>query len=258
MKLVIGIIFIALIMAALILYLLLMLNSHDLIFCGDIPQENGTKMSVMRIYTDNLNANETLSEILSKMNSTESGNISAEDLTEILATYQDIIYAPMFAFELQQAADNTYVLLGSVYNGVDEDGEPITPDFMYKELTLTAHVSTGKVLAAQNVYGDLDEEGEPEFIERRYVVDPVLLEDGANAAFAFKDCDSFRMVFTGVDDIPASVTLLYTYDIVAENPLNFTSLHGGVLGVTITAAYDDLGRLAPTITMERVAAAEEE
>ena len=160
MKVAIGIILVAIIMAALVLYLLLIMNSHDLAFCGDIPQTDGANVSVTRIYTADFNANETLSEIVNRMNANESGNMSAEELTEILATYQNISYAPVFLFNLAQEDNNTFVLSGSVYNGITPEGAPITADFMYRNLTLTAGVPDGKMLAVQNVYSDYDEDGE--------------------------------------------------------------------------------------------------
>ncbi len=254
MKIVLGIVIVALVMAALVLYLLFMLNSHDLVFCGDIPQADGSQMYVTRIYTSDLNADETLSQIVNAMNDNESGQMTAEDLTEILANYQNIIYAPVFTYNLVQEDTNTFVLTGSIYNGIDEDGEPSSPDFQYKDLTLTAGIFDGKILAAQNVYpADEDGDGTAEFVERHSVIDPVLVSDDMGAAFSFKDCDSFRIVFRGTEGIPAKMTLAYTYDVVAQNPLNFTGLHGGVMGVTITVAYDEAGRLTPTIEMDRSA-----
>lgn len=253
MKLVLGIILVVLLLAALALYLLFMLNSHDLISCGDIKQTNGEQMSITRIYTSDLNANETLSEIVNKMNGNEEGQLTAEEMTELLAMYQNIIYAPVFTFTVTQEDTNTFVLSGSVYNGLDEDGEPTTPDFMYKNLGLTAGLAQGRIIAVQNVYDDEDEDddGEAEFIERKNVIDPLILEDGIGAAFAFRNCDSFRIVFKGAEGVPASITLAYTYEVVANNPLNFTSLKNAVLGVTITVAYDELGRLAPTLEIDR-------
>lgn len=259
MKIVIGIILVAVLMAALILYLLLMMNSHDLAFCGDIPQTDGTQLSVTRIYTADFNANETLSEIVNRMNSSESGNMTAEELTEILATYQNIIYAPVFLFDLTQEDDNTFVLTGSVYNGRDPDGQPTSTDFIYKNLTLTAGVPDGKMLAVQNVYSDdYNEDGQPAFKERKKVVDPVLMDNDQAAAFAFRECDSFRIVFTAIEGLPPSITLAFTYEVVAQNILDFTNINNGVMGAKITAEYNDRGELTPTIEMERVYAVLEE
>lgn len=256
MKYILGIFLLVLLLAALALYLLFMLNSRSLVPCGDIAQSNGTSMSVTRVYASDLNAKNTLTEIVNTMNDNEEGRLTAEDLTEILANFQDIIYAPVFTMNLEQEDTNTFVLTGSVYNGLDEDGEPTTPDFRFQNLSLAAGVNEGKILAAQNVYDnqndDDDDDEDPEFVERRNVVDPIIISDGAGAAFSFKDCDSFRLVFKNTSPVnPASITLAYTYDIVAENPLNFTSFKDGVLGVVITAAYDDMGRLVPEITIDR-------
>ncbi len=253
MKVVFGIVMVTLVIAGLALYVVVMLNSHDLIFCGDITQINGGSMYITRVYTSDLNANETLSEIVAAMNDKEDGNLTAEEMTEILATYQNIIYAPVVVLNLEQKDTNTFVLTGSVYNGLTEEGEPGETDYNYKDLTLTAGLARGEILAAQNIYpDDVDEEGDPEFKERRRVIDPILVENNMGAAFAFTDCDSFRLVFRGMDEVPASVTLALTYDVVAVNPLDFVSLSDGAMGMTVTVAYDEAGRLVPKLDMSRV------
>lgn len=256
MKIVLGIIIIVLVVAALALYVLFVLNSRDLISCGDIRQYNGGQLSVTRVYTTDLNANATLSEIVNAMNENEEGAITAEQMTELLAENQNIIYAPVFTWTVTKEDTNTYVLTGSVYNGLNEDGEPTTPDFMYKNLGMTVALNQGYILSVQNVYDD-DGDGfedndsyEVEFIERKNVVDPLILAEGNGAAFYFRDCDSFRVVFKGIDEFP-SLSFVYTYDIVANNPLNFTSLKEGYLGLDLTIAYDDEGRLAPTLEIDR-------
>ena len=256
MKIVLGIILVVLIVAAFALYVLFVLNSRDLISCGDIAQSTGGQLSVTRVYTSDLNANATLSEIVSAMNENEEGTITAEQMTELLATYQNIIYAPVFTFTVTKEDTNTYIMSGSIYNGLNEDGEPTTPDFMYKNLGMTVGINQGYILAVQNVYDD-DHDGfednddyEAEFVEHKNVIDPVILANGYGAAFNFRDCDSFRIVFKGIDEVP-SLTIVYTYDIVANNPLNFTSLKNAYLGVNIGIAYDDEGRLAPTVDVER-------
>lgn len=255
MKIVLGIFLLVLLLAAIVLYALFMLNTRSLIPCGDLAQTNGANMTVTRVYASDLNGKETLTQIVNTMNENEEGNLTAETLTEILATYQDIIYAPVFSFDIEQADTNTYVLSGSVYNSVDEDGDPQETEFKFRNLAMTAGTAQGKILAAENVYDpgdDEDDDEDPEFIERRNVVDPVILSDGAGAAFAFRDCDSFRLVFTNTSNTnPPSITLAYTYDVVANNPLSFTSYKQGVLGVVITVAYDDLGRLTPQIAIDR-------
>ena len=258
MKVVIGIILVALVLAGLGAYLYFMLNSRDLIYCGDITQISGNRVYVTRVYTSDLNANQTLAEILATMNDDEEGNITAEEMTEILATYQSVIYAPVVMLELQQKDTNTYVLSGSVYNGLNDDGEPDETDYKYQDLILTAGIANGEILAAQNVYSEDEEvEGDPEFQEREKVIDPIIVEENKGAAFASNDCDSFRMVFNGIQDVPASVTMALTYDVVATNPLNFTTLSGGAMGMTVTVAFDEGGRLVPDLAMSRVYTAED-
>ncbi len=257
MKVVIGIILVALVLAGLGAYLYFMLTSHDLVYCGDITQVSGNRVYITRVYTSDLNANETLAEIVATMNDNEEGNITAEEMTEILATYQSIIYAPVVMVEVEQKDTNTYVLSGSVYNGLNEDGEPDDTDYKYRDLILTAGIANGEILAAQNVYPEDEDEGDPEFQERERVIDPIIVEDNRGAAFAFSDCDSFRMVFNGIPEVPASVTMALTYDVVADNPLNFTSLADGAMGMTVTVAFDEGGRLVPELEMSRVYTAED-
>lgn len=251
MKIVIGIIIAALIAAIAVIFLVFVLRAHDLVLCGDIPQKNDNQMFVTRVYTYDVDANSTLTQIIDKMNSNTEGNITATEMAEILSEYQTIVYAPVFTYTLTQEANNTYVLTGSVFDGLDEDGEPAETEYVYKDLTLTVGVSDGKILAAQNIYpDDLDEDIEPEFKERKKVIDPVLVNE-KEAAFAFSSCSSFRIVFTGKEEIPAEITLAYTFDVGAQNILNFSGSKDNIMGVTIKGEFDDMGRLAPTIEMNR-------
>lgn len=253
MKVVIGIIIAALIAAIAAIILLFVLRSHDLVLCGDIPQNNGNQMYVTRVYTYDVDANSTLTQIIDTMNRNSEGHISATQMTEILSEYQTVVYAPVFTYNMSQAADNTYVLTGVIYNGIDEDGDAAETEYVYKDLTLTIGVGTGKILAAQNIYPDQLEEDEdiPEFRERSKVIDPVILNNDTEAAFAFSSCNAFRIVFTGKEEEPAEITLVYTFDVGAQDFLNFSGSKDNVMAVTITGEFDDMGRLAPTIKMNR-------
>lgn len=255
MKFVLAIIVIVLVLSAIGLYIWFMMSARDLIPCGSIKTEDGANLSVTRIYTSDLSANETLSEIISAMNDNEDGAITADQMTELLATYQSIIYAPVFTYTVAQEDTNTYSITGSIYNGRDEDGEPTTPDFGYKNLNMTVTIPNGRILAAQNVYEEAsDDDGdgtiEVEFVERRNVIDPIIVEDGLGAAFVFRDCDSFRIIFKGTEGLPTSISLGYVYDIVANNPLNPSSLKQAYLQTTINIEYDELGRLAPAMEVD--------
>lgn len=254
MKVVIGIIIAALVAAIAAIFVLFVLQSHDLVLCGDIPQKSGNQMFTTRVYTYDVDANSTLTQIIDKMNSNTEGSISATEMAEILSQYQTVVYAPVFTYTLTQESANTYVLTGSVYNGITDDGEPAEPgdtEYVYKNLTLAVGITDGKILAAQNIYPeDLEEELVAEFVERKKVIDPVLVNE-KEAAFAFKGCDSFRIVFTGKEGIPAEITLAYTFDVGSENLLNFSGSKGNIMGVTIRGEFDDMGRLSPTIQMNR-------
>ena len=195
MKIVFAIIITVLLLSVLGFYLVLVLNAHDMTFCGDVANPTGGGHVITRVYTADLNADETLSEIVLKMNESE-GSVSAEELTEILATYQNIIYAPVFTVNIEQVDSKTFVLWGSAYNGVSESGVAQETDYYYKDMNLTAAVQNGKILAAQNVY-PLMESGQEEFVERKNTVDPIVTDENRGAAFSFRDCDSFRIVFSG-------------------------------------------------------------
>lgn len=251
MKVVIGIIIAALVAAIAAVFVLFVLQSHDLVLCGDIPQKSGNQMFTTRVYTYDVDANSTLTQIIDKMNSNTEGSISATEMAEILSQYQTVVYAPVFTYTLTQESANTYVLTGSIYNGIDENGEPADTEYVYKNLTLAVGIADGKILAAQNIYPeDLNDELTTEFVERKKVIDPVLLNE-KEAAFAFKECNSFRVVFTGKEEIPVEITLAYTFDVGSENLLNFSGSKGNVMGVTIRGEFDDMGRLSPTIAMNR-------
>ena len=256
MKFVVGIILIVLLMGALGAYLFLMLNAHDMVYCGDIKADTSNGAYVTRIYTTDLSADETLSEIVLAMNNSDSAAVSEEELTQILATYQNIIYAPVFTVSVEQVDANTFVLSGSVYNGIDEQGQPVSPDFRYKDLGLTLGVANGTILAAQNVYPAEESAGEPAFIEREKVVDPIITDGGKAASFAFRDCDSFRIVLTQTGELPAAVTLAYTYDVNAVSVMDFTGVKDAVFGMTVTVDYDENGVFGPQVKLERIRTAE--
>ena len=125
MKVVIGIVLISLVILGLIAYMILMLNAREMIFCGDLKNENGTNAQITRVYTTDLNANETLSEIIVKMNESDTESVQKSDITEVLAQYQNIIYAPVFTISVTQADSSTYIIDGQVLNGLDENGDPV-------------------------------------------------------------------------------------------------------------------------------------
>lgn len=245
MKIVIGIILAALLLGAVAIYLILMLNARQMVFCGDITNEDGSNATVTRVYTTDFDANQTLSEIVLALNDAEGDSVSVEELTEILAEYQNIIYAPVFILQSEQVDSSTYVVTGSVYNGIDSKGRPTQNDYVYDNLSLHAIVDDGIVLCAQNIYTPEKGAKEGVLIERSSVVDPVIYDDDSTAAFALDNCDGFRMIFKGTAQLPPQVTFVYTYDVVTENPFDFTSSEDSVLGVNMTVAFDEDGRYDP-------------
>lgn len=260
MKIVIGIVLIALVLIGLTAYLVLMLNAREMIFCGDVKNDNGTAAAVTRVYTTDLSANETLSEIIVKMNESEDGSVQVQDLTEVLAQYQNIIYAPVFTVTIEQADTSTYIINGSVYNGIDDNGESVDTDYSFKNMNVSVVVTDGTILAAQNVYDDAQEvEEDPPFIERQKVIDPVVKGEASEAAFAMQGCTSFRAIVRGdsTKELPA-VTLVYVYNVASENPLDFTSINNDSLAVRMNIAFDENGKLAPQYELIKTTPAEEE
>lgn len=249
MKFVIGIVLIALVLVGFIAYLILMLNAREMIFCGDIKNDSGTAVSVTRVYTTDLSANETLSEIIVKMNEAQTDSVPVSDLTEILAQYQNIIYAPVFTVSIEQVDQATYIINGSVFNGLTENGEETVTDYHYRDMNLSAVVTNGRIIAAQNVYDDTsenDSSAEPIFTQRQLVIDPIVTGADSEAAFSLQDCSKFRFIVNSADfNALPEITLAYVYNVNAENPLDFTSITNDSLAVGMKIAYDDNGNLVP-------------
>lgn len=230
-------------MGALAAYLVFMLSAREMVFCGDISNEYDSTVMYTRVYTTDLSANEALKEIVLHMNENDSSVVQSEDITQILAQYQDILYAPVFVVSSQQIDTSTYIISGSVFNGINEKGEPAKTDYIYKNLTVSAVTGNGVMLAAQNVYSDADNS---ELVERKLVIDPVINSDESMASFALSQCDSFKVIVKAASTEPLEVSLVYTYDVVAENPLNFTSVNDGTMGIKFTASTDANGVFLPT------------
>lgn len=262
MKVVIGIVLITLVLLALIAYLVLMLNAREMIFCGDVKNEGGTSASVTRVYTTDLSANETLSEIIVKMNESETETLAISELTEVLAQYQNIIYAPVFNVSVSQVDSSTYIIDGSVYNGLTEDGEAAETDYRYQNMQLNAVVNNGRIIAAQNVYEEDEQQEEEEskvFTERQRVIEPLVTGADSEAAFALQDRSSFRVIVNGSEfrEMP-SVTFVFVYNVDALNPLDFTSISNDSLAINMQISFDENGNLAPTYELIKTITAEEE
>lgn len=245
MKFVIGIVLILLVLLGIAAYVVLMLNAREMIFCGDVQNETGASAAVTRVYTTDLSANETLSEIIIRMNQSESDSLEISELTEVLAQYQNIIYAPVFTLSIEQIDTATYVINGSVFNGVDENGNAAETDYRYQNMNLSTVVTNGRIVAAQNVYDDIEEDAEePVFKQRQSVIDPVVTGADSEAAFALQDCSSFRVIVngTGFNQLP-EITFVFVYNVDAANPLDFTSISNDSLAVNMKLSYDENGAL---------------
>ena len=204
---------------------------------------------VTRVYTTDVSADETLSEIVLTMSGAEQETLSDEQLTQILAEYQNIIYAPVFFFDVQQMDESTYIISGSVYNGINDKGEPEHADYIYDNLRLDVAATNARIVMAENIYPveeDKKDEDEDVLKERKLTIDPIIFDDDRVASFAFNDWDSFRMIVKSLDDnFDPRFDFIYTYNVVAENPLDFTGVDNGALAVGMTIVYDENGNLAP-------------
>lgn len=262
MKFVIAIVLITLLILGLITYVVLMLRAREMIFCGDVKNDRGTTAAVTRVYTTDLSANETLSEIIVKMNEAETESLAISELTEILAEYQNIIYAPVFTVSVQQVDTSTYIIDGSIFNGLTEDGEAAETDYRYQDMQLSTVVTNGRIIAAQNIYDEDAEQDDSEdkvFTERQKVIDPLVTGADSEAAFALRDCSSFRVIVNSSDfrETPA-VTFVFMYNVGAVNPFDFTSITNDSLAINMKIAFDEEGNLTPTYELIKTITAGEE
>ena len=259
MKVVIGIVLISLVILGLIAYMILMLNAREMIFCGDLKNENGTNAQITRVYTTDLNANETLSEIIVKMNESDTESVQKSDITEVLAQYQNIIYAPVFTISVTQADSSTYIIDGQVLNGLDENGDPVQTSLVDRYLYTV--VTNGRIIAAQNVYdagtAEAQDIQDVVFTERQRVIDPIVTGADSEAAFAFQDCDSFRVIVNSSDftQMP-SITFVYVYNVDAVNPLDFTQISNDSLAVKMDLSHDNNGKLAASYELIKTVTAD--
>lgn len=262
MKIIIGIVLISVLILGLAAYLILMLNAREMIFCGDVKNQSGSDLQVTRVYTTDLNANETLSEIILKMNQTNGDSVPISDITEVLAQYQNIIYAPVVELSAEQADTSTYVINGSVLNGLAQDGKEAVTDYRYKDMQVSAIVTNGRVLAAQNVYdqelSDQKTDDGKVFKERHTVIEPIVTGADSEASFALTDCTNFRLIVNSSDfqQLP-EITFVFMYNVNAENPLDFTSVTNDSLAVSMKMEYDANGTLKPTYEFIRTLTPEE-
>lgn len=262
MKIIIGIVLVSVLILGLAAYLILMLNAHEMIFCGDVKNQSGADLQVTRVYTTDLNANETLSEIILKMNQTNGDSVPISDITGVLAQYQNIIYAPVVSLSAEQADTSTYVINGSVLNGLAEDGTEAVTDYRYKDMQISAIVTNGRVLAAQNIYdqelSDQQTDDGKVFKERQTVIEPIVTGADSEASFALTDCTHFRLIVNGSDfqELP-EITFVFMYNVNAENPLDFTSVSNDSLAVSMKMEYDANGKLLPTYEFIRTLTEEE-
>ena len=262
MKIIIGIVLVSVLILGLGAYLVLMLNAREMIFCGDVRNQSGADLQVTRVYTTDLNANETLSEIILKMNQTNGDSVPISDITEVLAQYQNIIYAPVVQLSVEQADTSPYVINGSVLNGLAEDGTEAVTDYRYKDMQISAIVTNGMVLAAQNIYdqelSDQKTDDGKVFKERQTVIEPIVTGADSEASFALADCTHFRLIVNSSDfqQLP-EITFVFMYNVNAENPLDFTSVSNDSLAVSMKMEYDANGELKPTYEFIRTLTEEE-
>ena len=196
------------------------------------------------------------------MNQTNGDSVPISDITEVLAQYQNIIYAPVVSLSAEQADTATYVINGSVLNGLAEDGTEAVTDYRYKDMQISAIVTNGRVLAAQNIYdqelSDQQTDDGKVFKERQTVIEPIVTGADSEASFALTDCTNFRLIVNSSDfqQMP-EITFVFMYNVNAENPLDFTSVTNDSLAVSMKMEYDANGALKPTYEFIRTLTEEE-
>ena len=195
------------------------------------------------------------------MNESDTESVQKSDITEVLAQYQNIIYAPVFTISVTQADSSTYIIDGQVLNGLDENGEPASPDYRHSKMQLNTVVTNGRIIAAQNVYdagtAEAQDIQDVVFTERQRVIDPIVTGADSEAAFAFQDCDSFRVIVNSSDftQMP-SITFVYVYNVNAVNPLDFTQISNDSLAVKMDLSYDNNGKLAASYELMKTVTAD--
>lgn len=253
MKFVIGIVLILLVVLGISAYVYLMVSARQMVFCGDVENHAGTAATVTRVYTTDLSANQTLSEIIIKMNESETDTLAIAELTEVLAQYQNIVYAPVFTINIEQIDAATYIISGAVFNGIDEKGNEAKTDYHFDGMNLNTVVANGTIVAAQNIYADaVVDEKNPTFHTRQQVTDPIVIGEASEAAFSLNDCAGFRIVVnsSNFEELP-EITLVYVYNVDALNPLDFSEIANDSLAIGMKIQYDENGKLAPQYELLR-------
>ena len=130
-------------------------------------------------------------------------------------------------------------------------------------MQLNAVVNNGRIIAAQNIYDDTQQDEKDEglgtFVERQKVIEPLVSGADSEAAFALQDCSSFRVIVNSTEfrDLP-EITFVYVYNVDALNPLDFTSMSNDSLAIKMQIAFDDNGRLEPTYELVKTITADTE
>ena len=144
---------------------------------------------------------------------------------------------------------------------LDENGDPASPDYRHSKMQLNTVVTNGRIIAAQNVYDDGTVEAQDiqdaVFTERQRVIDPIVTGADSEAAFAFQDCDSFRVIVNSSDftQMP-SITFVYVYNVDAVNPLDFTQISNDSLAVKMDLSHDNNGKLAASYELIKTVTAD--
>ena len=195
------------------------------------------------------------------MNESDTESVQKSAITEVLAQYQNIIYAPVLTISVTQADSSTYIIDGQVLNGLDENGDPASPDYRHSKMQLNTVVTNGRIIAAQNVYdagtAEAQDIQDVVFTERQRVIDPIVTGADSEAAFAFQDCDSFRVIVNSSDftQMP-SITFVYVYNVDAVNPLDFTQISNDSLAVKMDLSHDNNGKLAASYELIKTVTAD--
>ena len=95
------------------------------------------------------------------------------------------------------------------------------------------------------------------FTERQRVIDPIVTGADSEAAFAFQDCDSFRVIVNSSDFTQTpSITFVYVYNVDAVNPLDFTQISNDSLAVKMDLSHDNNGKLAASYELIKTVTAD--
>lgn len=253
MKKIAAIALILIFLAGIGLFAFLYITKEELIFAGNVSTDTAqSTLTLTRAYVSDANEVANVRAILDKINN-EAPAPTSDDIVNAIVENGKISFAPTFYVKTEQATQDfaVFSISGASVNGLNSDGTEAVTDYRFDGLHLEAASENLTILSATNLVN-------PTALERKEYTLPVLGENRDRASFDFSDTNGFEMLFTIKDAAkPAKMTLVFSYDIKAATPLNFTELKGEILQLEVELSFSG-GTLNPTYTAVKANVQEQE